>query len=161
MRKTFTMLALLAGCMVATLLHAAPEPSVLPTGFIFSTSGESLPTETIGKGRGVLLVLISKGNPGGEQLLTSLETLQEPLPADRLLVIVGGADDKLLGVMAKRHAKLAATWYRDTDRLLAKSLKLIATPATMGVNDAKVSWMIFGVDDPEQLEKTMRGWLSR
>ena len=128
---------------------------------LLSAGGTAFTADQIGKDRMVLLILISKGNPGGIKMLDFLAGLEPQFPADRLLVVVGGADERVFKAISGKHPKLAANWYRDPEGALAKKLKLSVTPAVMGVRDATVAWNLFGLADEELLEKTMRGWLNR
>lgn len=157
--KTVTALVIFLFCLYLSPVAAAPVP--LPVITLVSSAGVELSTESIGKDKGVVLLLIRKGNPSGKMLLSLLETSDTPLPADRLLVVVGGADEKVLKVIAEDHRKLAATWYRDPDDALAKGLNSKVTPMLAGVGDGMVAWTIPGTSDLEFLEKTVSGWLNR
>ncbi|MFZ4856963.1 MAG: hypothetical protein ACOYL3_11250 [Desulfuromonadaceae bacterium] len=162
MKKVLLIFVVLVTCMVATLIHAAPsEMPVLPAGVLYGLAGEPLLPEALGREKGVILLLLKNGGSSGDKLLTFVEGLKPPLPADRLLIAVGNADETLLKAIAHRHANLAASWYRDTDDLLAKGLTLKANPAIMGVRDGRAVWTSFGLADRKLLEKTMRGWLNR
>ncbi len=162
MKNIFLTLTILLFFGTAAPLHATPPaPPPLPAGMIHSRSGELVAVEAIGTEKGVVLLLLKNVSSGGEKLLAFVESLETPLPADRLLIVAGGVDEKLLNTMATRHTNLGASWYRDTDDLLAKGLALKANPVIMGIRDGRVIWTTFGMADPKLLEKTMRGWLSR
>lgn len=161
MKKNILYLSILVLISCATLLHAAPPgPPPLPAGVLYSLSGETSATEGFGTDSAVVLVLLNNVSTGGEQLLTFIESMKSPLPAGRLLVVVGNADENLLKQMAARHGNLTADWYRDTDDLLAKGLALKASPAIMGVRDGRVFWTTFGITNRDLLEKTMSGWVN-
>jgi hypothetical protein len=138
-----------------------PALPVLPAVTLLAAGGDPLDAVQIGKEKGVLLVLISKGNPGGMKMLDFLANLEPQFPMDRLLIVVAGADEKVFKAVSGRYPQLVASWYRDPEGALAKKLKLAVTPVVLGVRDAKVFWNLFGVSDAELLEKTMRGWLNR
>ena len=162
MKNIFLSLTIILFFGSASPLHATPPDSpLLPAGTIHSRSGEPVAVEAIGKEKGVVLLLLKNVSSGGEKLLAFMESLETPLPADRLLVVAGGVDEILLNTMATRHANLAASWYRDTDDLLAKGLELQTNPVIMGIRDGRIIWITFGMADQKLLEKTMRGWLNR
>jgi hypothetical protein len=139
---------------------AAAQPD-LSDVTLLTTGGAPFATDQIGRDREVLLVLISKGNPGGIQLLDYLEGLKPQIPAGQLMIVFSGADEMVVQSVSAGHSKLEATWYRDPQGTLAKKLKLATTPVVMGVRNARVAWNMFGVSNPELLEKSMRGWLNR
>ena len=162
MKNMFLSLTILLFFGTVSPLHATPpDPPLLPAGTIYSRTGEPVAVEAIGKEKAVVLLLLKNVSSGGEKLLAFVESLETPLPADRLLVVAGGVDETLLNTMATRHGNLAASWYRDTDDLLAKGLELKANPVIMGVRDGRVIWTSVGLADKKLLEKTMHGWLNR
>ena len=162
MKNIFLSLVIAFFLSMASTLHATPPDSPhLPAGTIYNRTGEPVAVEAIGKETGVVLLLLKNVSSGGEKLLAFVESLETPLPADRLLVVAGGVDEILLNTMATRHANLAASWYRDTDDLLAKGLELQTNPVIMGIRDGRIIWITFGMADQKLLEKTMRGWLNR
>jgi len=162
MKNVFMPFVILFFVSIASTLHATPPDSPhLPAGTIYNRTGEPVAAEEIGKEKGVVLLLLKNVSSGGEKLLAFVESLETPLPADRLLVVAGGVSETLLNTMATRHANLAASWYRDTDDLLAKGLDLKANPVIMGVRDGRVIWTTFGMPNPKLLEKTIHGWLNR
>ncbi|MFZ4858366.1 MAG: hypothetical protein ACOYL3_18410 [Desulfuromonadaceae bacterium] len=149
------------------LLTAPPSwannPAVpdLSTVTLLSAGGTALTADQIGKDRTVLLILINKGNPGGIRMLDFLAGLEPQFLADRLLVVVGGADERVFNAISGQYPKLAASWYRDPEGALANKLKLSVTPAVLGVRNTTVAWNLLGIADEELLEKTIRGWLNR
>lgn len=149
------------------LLMAMPcraESTVLTdfTGVTLTTpGGEPFVADLIGKDLRVLVVLISAGNPGGIKLLDFLASLKPQFPAERLLMVISGADERVFKVIADKYPQLTASWYRDPENALAKKLQLSVTPAILGVHNANVAWNQFGISDKKLLEKTMRGWLNR
>jgi len=160
--KRLIMIVLLLNLLVtAHSWGAAPPPPDLPAVALLTAGGEPFAAEQIGKEKGVLLVLISKGSPGGIKMLDFLARLEPQFPAGRLLIVLSGADERVFKSVSEKHPQLSATWYRDPQGALAKKLKLAVTPVVLGVRDAKVAWNLFGVADGELLEKTMRGWLNR
>lgn len=161
MKIFITALILLTSTFIPIVSAAYQKPAALPVVTLFNTAGEQVSTEGIGKDKGLILLLVRKGNPGGDKLLSLLEKAGKPFPADRLLVVVGGGDEKMLKAISERHSKLVATWYRDDEDLLAIGLKLKGSPVLLGIGDGMVAWNIAGTNDLELLEKTMRGWLNR
>ena len=160
--KRLIMIVLLLNLLVtAYSWGAAPAPPDLPAVSLLTAGGEPFAAEQIGREKGVLLVLISKGSPGGVKMLDFLARLEPQFPAGRLLIVVAGADERVFKSISGKYPQLAATWYRDPQGALARQLKLSVTPAVLGVRDAKVAWNLFGIADEELLEKTMRGWLNR
>jgi len=132
------------------------------TGVTLTTpTGEPFVADQIGNELHVLVVLISTGNPGGIKLLDFLTSLKPQFPAERLLIVVSGADERVFKVISEKYPRLMAGWYRDPENALAKKLQLSVTPAILGVHNANVAWNQFGASDPKLLEKTMRGWLNR
>lgn len=122
-------------------------------------SGEPFVADQIGKEQRVLVVLISKGNPGGIKLLDFLSSRKPGFPADRLIIVVSDADERVLTTISGKYPQVGATWYRDQKNTLAKKLQLGVTPAILGVFGANVAWNQFGISDGKLLENTMRGWL--
>lgn len=152
------LLALQAAPPLWAITTAAPDLSAVT---LLSAGGAAFTADQIGKDRTVLLVLIRTGNPGGIRMLDFLAGLEPQVPAERLLVVVGGADERVFKVISGKYPQLAATWYRDAEGGLARRLNLTVTPAVLGVRSAMVAWNLFGLADEELLEKTMRGWLNR
>ena len=146
--------------LTASLSWGAP-PAALPTVALTTTDGSTLTADRIGTDAGVLLVLVRKGNPGGIRLLDFLASLDPPLPAGRVQVVVTGADARLLATIAGKYPGLPAQWYRDQSSALPRELRLAVTPAIMGVRADRLAWMQSGLPDTDLLEKTVRGWLNR
>ena len=160
--KRLIMIVMLLTLLVTT--HSwgtAPAPPDLTKVTLISANGERLAADQIGRQKAVLLVLIKKGQPGGLKMLEFLASLKPQLPADRLLIVVAGADEMVFKSISGKYPGLVASWYRDPEGTLAKSLNLAVTPVVLGMRDGKVAWNLFGVSDAELLEKTMRGWLNR
>jgi hypothetical protein len=131
------------------------------TGVTLTTpAGEPFVADQIGKEQRVLVVLISKGNPGGIKLLDFLASRKPGFPAERLLIVVSDADERVFSAISAKYPQLGATWYRDQKNTLAKKLQLGVTPAILGVFGANVAWNLFGISDAKLLDKTMRGWLT-
>jgi hypothetical protein len=161
MKPTFMIVFLLILLTAPPTWAINPAVPDLSTVTLLSAGGTAFTADQIGKDRTVLLVLINNGNPGGIKMLDFLERLEPQFPTDRLLVVVGGADERVFKAISGQHSKLAANWYRDPEGALAKKLKLVVTPAVLGVRDGTVFWNLFGIADEELLEKTMHGWLNR
>jgi len=140
---------------------SAVKPAPLPIVTLLNSAGEQISTEGVGKEHGIVIVLIRKGNPGGVRMLDFLAGLEPQFSADRLLIVVAGADERVLKAISGKYPKFVASWYRDPEGALAKKLGLFVTPSVLGVSYATVSWNLFGMSDEELLEKTMRGWLNR
>ena len=161
MKPTLLIMLLLSLLTAPPSWAASPAAPNLSEVSLVSAGGAPFLADQIGRQQGVLLVLISKGNPGGIKILDFLATLEPQFPVDRLLVVVAGADERVFKAISGKYPKLAASWYRDPEGALAKKLKLGVTPAVLGVRNATVAWNLFGIADEELLEKTMRGWLNR
>jgi hypothetical protein len=138
----------------------APPVPVLPVIMLTSTTGTELVLDQLGSERKVLLVLVTKGNPAGERLLGFLEDTDD-LPADRVAIVVSGADGANTSAIAKRFPALTAPWYADPEEKVAKGLKLQATPVTMGIRNAAVAWKVLGLHDQEKMAKTLWGWIKQ
>jgi hypothetical protein len=155
------------GIVLLVILMAVPcrgagaRPADFSGVTLTTPAGEPFPADQIGTEMRVLVLLVSKGNPGGIRLLDFLASRKEPFPADRLLIIVSDADERVFKAISAKYSSLSASWYRDPENALTKKLQLSVTPAILGVYNADVSWNQFGLANPELLEKTMRGWLNR
>lgn len=139
----------------------AEKPVPLPIVTLLNSAGEQVTTEGFGKEQGNVIILVRKGNPGGIKMLDFLAGLEPQFPADRLLVVVSGGDERVFKAISGKYPRLVVSWYYDPDGSLAKKLELVVTPAVLGVHNATVAWKLLGLADQELLEMTMRGWLKR
>ena len=144
-----------------TRTASAISPTPLPAVALTAANGETIMADQIGKEQNVLLVLVRRGSPGGEKLLAFLNGLKQPLPAARLVIIAGGADDRHLKTLSERYRNLShASWCRDTDELLAKGMNLQATPVVLGVRRSSADWSVVGMLDEAKMEGIFRGWVT-
>lgn len=156
--KRFAVILILLALAAPVSWGTAATPPAATELKLLALTGDSLDAEQIGTGAGVILVIIRQGNAGGIKMLDFLGTLAPQLPAEKLLVVVSGADDRVLKAIAGNYPKLTASWYRDPENALAKKLDLTSSPAILGMLNGQVVWSKFGVTDQKLLEKTMRGW---
>lgn len=161
MKRAIAAFILIISLVVSAGSVLATPPANLPDVRLAGLNGESLNPSEFGKGRGVVVLFVRKGTPGGDILLDLMEGLERPLPAGRLIVVLSRGDENLLKLYAKRYHRLAASWCLDSGEKIAKEMKVQSTPLTMGVVNARVAWTLAGVPDAEMLEKSVRGWLNR
>jgi len=160
------MKCLTAGLLIILLgmtgTASAISPAPLPAVTLTAANGESITADQIGREANVLLlVLIRRGSSGGEKLLAFLNGLKQPLPEARLVIVAGGADDKLLKTLSERYRNLAsAAWYRDGDQLLSKGMNLQTTPVVVGVRRAMAAWSVIGMFDEAKMDGILRGWVT-
>ena len=153
---------LIRSLFLLILTAAAAEaisPTPLPTAALVAEDGTSVLASQLGREGQWFLVLIRSGSGAGEALLDFLSGLEQPLSADKLVIVVSDADTKTLSSMRARRAPLAsASWRSDPGGRLADALGLKASPALLGVQGGTTMWSVTGLPDSSQLERMLRGW---
>ncbi len=146
--------------MLVPIAHAT-ERRVLPAFDLIGMGGESLSSQTLERSGRWLLLYVQPDCAPCRDALERLSGKGKPLSADRIAVVVGGAEPAAAQRLAMAFPSLAgATWYADPTYRVRAVLKLPGAPVALGIRDLTLEWTMVGVlRDRVHMSSILRSWI--
>lgn len=152
-------------CLVLALLTLswtmldAIERKPLPRFSVVALDGAETASDALISDEKWLLIYIQPGCTPCDGLLRSIESADQNI-ANRLTIVVGGADASAAARLAAAYPKLAASrWYGDPKRAMGKVLPLAGAPVVFGLRGKMLEWSRAGLTPSvTSVKSAMMSW---
>ena len=145
-----------AALVASTLAVSAIERKPLPAFKLMAIDGREIVSTALVRDGKWLIVYVQSGCDPCNALLSTIAATEQPMVAQRTVVVVGGANAAAVAKMAAQHADLSGiAWYADPARSMAGALPVAGAPVVFGLNKTMLEWSIAGVVPDAATMKTM------